>query len=681
MTSQSNAKTPPVPTSTPTPKTPVAPTSSGSGGKKGVVGGASGFDAGEAALRPASPGGNERGGALAGVVGGARAPREDMLEATVAHDAMAGPDGIKTWNPAANEGKGAFELAAPGDRANGGDKRNFKGVGGGHTREQSIQLFKNLNNGKLTMEQVLALDMGAVQRISPIGADCSAKNILMGACQQSWHVAKHTLAESPEPRHQAVMRKLWEYRQWHHDSVLKKAQTEVNAAAGATGLSKWGSAGSASLTSDIDVNLKGSHTEKAVEVFNRLFKADGWSYESGVVYDVNVYALDFMHAPVGVKNAETGKTEVGKEGVRELAPAGGIKEEVVGGKKGEKDKDAVGKLEADVADQEVWSLLKVRMYMNASEWEAHKAALTPASPPEARTKKLATFAKVELRLRSYQKTLIDKMVEMAGDDAPGEVAKDPSKHGVGQVGDVASAIAAKTKKPGEDEHTVAEDAQMAASNRIYETKLAAIATLRGALAKKILFFNTQVKAGELAFSSLLQPEIHADLANLRTKLSEASLFSNEAYITDGAINHTVVGLQVGAPVSQRHSEIMNAVNENLGDSLKEIQRHSGTIGEAAYKAGKYMWRMCDASRNMDISSAEIEALYDVGYDLGNTIKSRGGDVEQASADLVAEKLGITEVPVLKAHVIKLGRDIQRMYNNKLPGHASALGAPVTKGKH
>jgi hypothetical protein len=36
---------------------------------------------------------------------------------------------------------------------------------------------------------------------------------------------------------------------------------------------------------------------------------------------------------------------------------------------------------------------------------------------------------------------------------------------------------------------------------------------------------------------------------------------------------------------------------------------------------------------------------------------------------------------LKAHVIKLGRDIQRMYNNKLPGHASALGAPVTKGKH
>jgi len=594
---------------------------------------------------------------------------------------MAGAGGIKTWNPAAGGGNGAFELAAPGDRAENGDKRNFKGVGAAETRDQSIQLFKNLNNGKLPMDAVLALDLGAVQRINPIGAGCSARNILMGACQQSWHVAKHTLGESKDPRHQAVMRKLWEYRQWHHDDMLKKAQTEVNAAAGATGLSRWGAAGSASLTSDIDVNLKGSHTEKAVEVFNRLFKADGWSYESGVVYDVNVYALDFMHAPKGVKNAESGKTEVGKEGVREQVPAGGISEQVVGGKKGAKEADAVTKLEADVADQEVWSLLKVRMYMNASEWELHKAALTPASPPEKKAKKLDTFAKVELRLRSYQKTLIDKMVEMAGDNAPGVVDKDPAKHGVGQVGEVAAAIAKKTKKPGEDEHTVAEDAQMAASNRLYEAKLAAVATLRAALAKKIAGYNAEVQAGEFAFSSLLQAQVHADLANLRTKLSEASLYSNEAYITDGAINHTVVGLQVGAPVSQRHTEILNAVNENLGDSLKEILRHSGTIGEAAYKAGKYMWRMCDASRNMDISSAEIEALYDVGYDLGNTIKSKGGDVEKASGDLVAEKLGITEVSALKAHVIKLGRDIQRMYNNKSAGHASALGAPVTKGKH
>lgn len=221
---------------------------------------------------------------------------------------------------------------------------------------------------------------------------------------------------------------------------------------------------------------------------------------------------------------------------------------------------------------------------------------------------------------------------------------------------------------------MAEDTQMAASNRIYEGKLAAIAKLRGTLAKKVAQYDSLVEAGDLALSGLVQQQIHADLLNLRTKLSEASLFSNEAYIT-------VVGLQVGTPVSQRNNEILNAVNENLGDSLKEIQRHSGTIGEAAYKAGKYMWRMCDASRNMSISSAEIEALYDVGFDLGNTIKSRGGDVEKASADLVAEKLGVTDVPGLKALVIRVGRDIQRMYHNKLPAHASALGAPVTKGKH
>lgn len=70
----------------------------------------------------------------------------------------------------------------------------------------------------------------------------------------------------------------------------------------------------------------------------------------------------------------------------------------------------------------------VRMYMNSAEWQAHKDALTPAAPPEARLKKVAMFAKVELRLKSYQKTLIDKMCEMAGDDAPDAMEKDPTKH-------------------------------------------------------------------------------------------------------------------------------------------------------------------------------------------------------------------------------------------------------------
>ena len=75
-----------------------------------------------------------------------------------------------------------------------------------------------------------------------------------------------------------LMAKLWEFRQWHHELILQRTQKEV----GKEGLSEWAAAGSTTLTSDIDVNLKGNKTEQAVAVFNRLFKADGFEHEPGV---------------------------------------------------------------------------------------------------------------------------------------------------------------------------------------------------------------------------------------------------------------------------------------------------------------------------------------------------------------------------------------------------------------
>ena len=112
-----------------------------------------------------------------------------------------------------------------------------------------------------------------------------------------------------------LMAKLREFRQWHHDLILRR--TQADPAIGRAGLTEWKAAGSTTLTSDFDVNLKGNKTELAVAVFNRLFKADGWEHEAGVVYDVNVYAVDFMHKDIFRGLAEQkGKTTIGEAGYK-----------------------------------------------------------------------------------------------------------------------------------------------------------------------------------------------------------------------------------------------------------------------------------------------------------------------------------------------------------------------------
>ena len=112
-----------------------------------------------------------------------------------------------------------------------------------------------------------------------------------------------------------LMAKLREFRQWRHDLILRR--TQADPAIGRAGLTEWKAAGSTTLTSDFDVNLKGNKTELAVAVFNRLFKADGWEHEAGVVYDVNVYAVDFMHKDIFRGLAEQkGKTTIGEAGYK-----------------------------------------------------------------------------------------------------------------------------------------------------------------------------------------------------------------------------------------------------------------------------------------------------------------------------------------------------------------------------
>ena len=144
----------------------------------------------------------------------------------------------------------------------------------------------------------------------------------------------------------------------------------------------------------------------------------------------------------------------------------------------------------------------------------------------------------------------------------------------------------------------AENVKMAASNRIYEEKLGQMGALRTKVQTQIALRQSWIDSGKREDAEALDAAIDGNLAILRDLISECSMFANEAYLTDGGINHVVVGLQSKVEITQTKTESMDAFNENVADSLKEIARHAGSVGEAAYKAGKYLWRMADAAKNL-----------------------------------------------------------------------------------
>jgi hypothetical protein len=218
--------------------------------------------------------------------------------------------------------------------------------------------------GDLSVKGIAQTPFSKIAALDPKGP--VPRKVLKTTLGESWSVAKSALATADPPTGAAktpsaviqakksmrgMMKKIWEFRQWHHDVILQRTKAEV----GADKLREWKAAGSTTLTSDIDVNLKGEGTEEAVGAFNRQFKADGWSKEAGVVYDVNVYAMDFMY---GKGLDKGGYREVQKEGARLGKVEGGIEDA---------DQAAL-----DQANQEGWAMTKMRIYKTGTEWTSYQ---------------------------------------------------------------------------------------------------------------------------------------------------------------------------------------------------------------------------------------------------------------------------------------------------------------------
>ncbi|NJR40328.1 MAG: hypothetical protein HC781_17750 [Leptolyngbyaceae cyanobacterium CSU_1_4] len=127
----------------------------------------------------------------------------------------------------------------------------------------------------------------------------------------------------------------------------------------------------------------------------------------------------------------------------------------------------------------------------------------------------------------------------------------------------------------------------------------------------------------------------------------------------------MVGLQGGGKINMTQADALNAVNEHMGDALKEIERHGhgndpNHLGEAIFKAAKYMWRMTDAAKNMGHGGlAEVQKLYDVARKIAEEVKGSGdpSEQEQASLMIFLEKFDATSPQDLAEIVIRIGTRI------------------------
>lgn len=431
----------------------------------------------------------------------------------------------------------------------------------------------------------------------------------------------------------------------------------------------WSAAGSETLTSDIDVNLKGEGSIPAVGLFNKLFKTKyGWPYDPGTVYDVNVYAQDFM-TPGADREEAGGHIKLGKPfslqehgNVGVLTPIEETNEIM---------EDLGLSVDAFKLNQDVWSLVKMRIYMSGAEWNDYKQNILGnemddyaiANNPEAfarREQMEEQLLDAENCYNQYQTNLAAKVQEIENS---------------------AELVYVKMRRSLEDsggnvsQHYQEETKNMMAANLLYEEKLERVQELRTQL--------KQLRAADPQQDS----QIKQCALELKNALSEATIYANEAYLTQGAVHFSVVGYQIGAGIEahkqkdndqyQMNLNIsreahLHSMREQVGDTLKVLnEQRNAAPWKAAYKAGKYIDRLIKSARPLLSHFNLLDANFQADFEQISQIAAKATQLKangQSSAEQRTELnplLNGWTVANLRNIIIALGTYSERVFRPQI----------------
>lgn len=359
-----------------------------------------------------------------------------------------------------------------------------------------------------------------------------------------------------------------------------------------------GSVGADTVTSDVDVSTGGKNSELAVKVYNEQFRdVVGLEVDPGTVFDLNVYAKDFIH----------GLTTSKQDNVTTVVPTG---------ENADVDPGAENVAARD-EEQDVWALVHVARYLpEEADWNSYVAKSLEGivdSSRNERQKRL--FAKARSRAKGFEDSLQSMMDELR------------------DTVDTSLATLGKSAWNEHDNEQFTENAvRMRAANRLYEEKLLQVKELRVQI--------QAIKDEETAVGALIaktdEPEDAKQLARVKQAelltrkkklvsevagaVSAAQLYANEVYGSGGATVHAVFGVQTKRKMQKELRETdpaarvdvvmspaqwQQAFTDNLGDVMKDYEHFASAHGAqepdywyAAFKMGKYVDRMVDAVPNL-----------------------------------------------------------------------------------
>jgi hypothetical protein len=465
-------------------------------------------------------------------------------------------------------------------------------------------------------------DPGAKAR-EPIADENSAENLFM---LSDWFGLKdmlHTNKLSPER-----MWDCWRYRQQYVTRLIDELRGQFPTLIAKT-------SGSTDLESDIDITFASTEPGddvKAAAAFNKAVKTK-FSKPPGRVFDVNIYPRDYNAIEESI-NPDYNVDPIADQDIDQ--PEG-----------------AMQKLSR--VDQDVATLLKQRRFLDAKSFNVLMESVIDGAP-DAATKKqirkqfeegediylMTAFEKVD---RIKAKLLANKK----------ELPPLPLMHqfdGLREKGGAAALTQAQQLLPQvlDELEAALPDEVMEATDEVYLEKMGALRrdqTLIAKLDDPTADPTEHHKGNCDNVHSGLDHETWraAEAQRLKAEVKKAQftniVFANEAYMSQGAIEHVVAGIQAKDPAKKEEvlgkltpATLMQSCNEQLADFFKDMKAVEKEIaqqqdaakkrretGEAFVHASKYLVRLLDAAQLLADKFARFEPPVALELSLLQTAKA------------------------------------------------------------
>jgi hypothetical protein len=582
----------------------------------------------------------------------------------------------KTKEPIQKKGINASPVIEPGS--------NIESLAISLVSQPSVQTNFSDNVIQKKDEALLAADMNTEEKAKELSnktEDGTLLNILKHNFNADWFYTKDvlTMQKWPEitnkPSHQnslTVMGGMIKMRAFEWDKFKGKAEAKVKEEVTNAGIEPASkeeieinknadlmvpavgdAVGADSVTSDKDLSMQGQNTEIGIKVVNKEFKEHfGVNKEPGALFDINVYASDWMFGTTEVAGDKK-KGEVAYNITSEAKKLTGKELS----KDGQKKKDE---------QNEVWSLVKIRRNMNNRQWLEYKfLTISAIKAIEEKEQTEKAFVTANQEFHTFEKEVDDKLkgMEKAVDNEEDHYAKDAKK--------------------------------MEASNRLYEEKNLKVKQLRVQIAKmKEKVVND------------IPNDVENLLLELHNEISRGLTYANEVYATEGAVLHTVVGkqgakkklkeLQAGKTDKGKEStsteitekekiksvkyniskeQYLQSVNENVGDTLHSLHHYEKDRQYAAYRAGKYLARLYDAAEELiSIHHAKGMPHYSVIKEIAdNSVTEKDGEAGKDPLSVKTNKesfffryVNQSQLDKIAQQAIEFGANVSAFYKNNKP---------------